>query len=118
LRGQERARADALGVARSELYPFLSAVALSQTSRTEAYLSIRYYRNTFQSFDLAFNLSYTIFDFGGRSGILQFVCLLLWGVFREPTRPAFEHFRSCNRDPSRKDAETCHLQRMGSVKNA
>lgn len=65
----ERARslADAFGVARSELYPTLAAVALSQTSRQQAYLTTRFYRQVVQSSDLAFDLNYTIFDFGGRS---------------------------------------------------
>jgi outer membrane protein len=66
----ERARslADAFGVARSELYPTLVAVALSQTSRQQAFLNTRFYRQVVQSSDLAFDLNYTIFDFGGRSG--------------------------------------------------
>ena len=63
-----RASAEALGVARSALYPVLSAVALSQTARSEAYLATRYYRLTLQSFDFAMDLNYTIFDFGERSG--------------------------------------------------
>ena len=63
-----RARAETLGVARSELYPTLAAVALSQTTRKQAYLETRFYRQTIQSFDVAFDLNYTIFDFGGRAG--------------------------------------------------
>jgi outer membrane protein TolC len=65
----ERARslADALGVARSELYPTLVAVALSLTSRQQAFLNTSFYRQVVQSSDLAFDLNYTIFDFGGRS---------------------------------------------------
>lgn len=63
-----RGRADALGVARSELYPTLAAIALSQTAREQAYLDTRYYRQTLQSFDTALDLNYTILDFGGRAG--------------------------------------------------
>ena len=66
-----RRRADVLGVARSELYPTLAAIALSQTSRQRTYLNTRYYRQTLQSFDVAFNLNYTILDFGGRSGRIE-----------------------------------------------
>ena len=68
--GWERARgrADALGIARSELYPTLAALALSQTSRQQVYLNTRFYRQTIQSFDVAFDLNYTILDFGGRAG--------------------------------------------------
>ena len=62
-----RSRADVLGVVRSELYPTLVALALSRTNRQETYVGDRYYRQTLQSFDLAFDLSYTILDFGGRA---------------------------------------------------
>ena len=63
-----RERADTLGVARSELFPTLAAIALSQTSRQQAFLGTRFYRQTTQSFDLALDLNYTIFDFGARRG--------------------------------------------------
>jgi outer membrane protein len=66
----ERAReqAAAFGVARSELFPTLAAAALSQTSRQETYLGTRYYRQTFQDFQGALDLNYTVFDFGARAG--------------------------------------------------
>jgi outer membrane protein len=66
----ERARSlsDAFGIARSELYPTLVAAALSQTNRQQAFLNSSFYRQVVQSSDLAFDLNYTIFDFGGRSG--------------------------------------------------
>jgi outer membrane protein TolC len=66
----ERARAQAadFGVARSELFPTLAATALSQTSRQETYLGTRYYRQTFQDFQGALDLNYTVFDFGARAG--------------------------------------------------
>jgi len=66
----ERARAQAasLGIARSELYPTLAAIALSQTSRGELYFITRFYRVTTQDFQVALDLNYTIFDFGARSG--------------------------------------------------
>jgi outer membrane protein len=66
----ERARRQAadFGVARAELFPTLAASALSQTSRDQVYLNTRYYRQTTQSFNLALDLNYTIFDFGARSG--------------------------------------------------
>src|ERR1700733_7050178 len=63
-----RAQAAALGVARSELFPTLAAAALSQTSRQETYLGARYYRQTFQDFQGALDLNYTVFDFGARAG--------------------------------------------------
>ncbi|HEX8895141.1 MAG TPA: TolC family protein, partial [Terriglobales bacterium] len=63
-----RSQAAALGVAASELYPILTAAALSGTSREEVYLGTRFYRQTHQDFEAALELNYTIFDFGGRSG--------------------------------------------------
>ena len=63
-----RERADALGVARSELFPALAAIALSQTSRQQSFLDTRFYRQTIHSFDVALDLNYTIFDFGARAG--------------------------------------------------
>src|ERR1700733_13712099 len=52
----------------SWLYPTLVAAALSQTSRQQAFLNSSFYRQVVQSSDLTFDLNYTIFDFGGRSG--------------------------------------------------
>lgn len=63
-----RAQLAALGIARSELYPTLAAIALSQTNRAEALLGTRFYRQTMQAFEGTLELSYTIFDFGARSG--------------------------------------------------
>src|SRR5258708_8428884 len=63
-----RAQIAALGVARSELYPTVAALALSQTNRSQVLLASQFYRQTVQSFDGALALNYTIFDFGGRAG--------------------------------------------------
>jgi outer membrane protein len=66
----ERARAQAasLGVARSELYPTLAAAALSRARREDIYLANRFYGHTTQDFEIALDLSYTVFDFGARRG--------------------------------------------------
>jgi outer membrane protein len=66
----ERARAQAanLGVTRSELYPTLAAAALSETRRSEADFGDRFDSQLVQDFEIAMELNYTIFDFGGRSG--------------------------------------------------
>jgi outer membrane protein len=66
----ERARAQmaALGIARSELYPTIAAVALSQTLREETFFGTVFYRQTIQTFATTFDLRYTIFDFGARNG--------------------------------------------------
>lgn len=63
-----RAQAAALGVARNELFPTVTAVALSQTNREEATLGSQFYRQTVQTFGGALELNYTIFDFGARAG--------------------------------------------------
>jgi len=63
-----RAQAAALGVARSELFPTLAAAALSQTNGEETYLGTVFYRQTFQDFQVALDLNYTVFDFGARAG--------------------------------------------------
>jgi outer membrane protein TolC len=66
----ERARAQAagLGIARSELYPTLAAAALSQTNRSEDYVTTRFFRQTIQDFQVALELNYTVFDYGARAG--------------------------------------------------
>ena len=66
----ENARAEgaALGIARSELYPTLTAVALSSVDREEIPLGTRFYRHTDPAIQVALDLNYTIFDFGARRG--------------------------------------------------
>jgi len=61
-----RERKDALGVGRSEHFPTLAAVALSQTRRLQSYPSTRCYRETLDSLAM-FNMNYEILGFG-RSG--------------------------------------------------
>jgi outer membrane protein len=63
-----RARGAALGIARSELYPILSAVALAGVDRSEVPLGTRFYRHTDPSDQVTLDLNYTIFDFGARRG--------------------------------------------------
>src|ERR1700691_5567047 len=63
-----RAQVAALGVARSELYPTVAAVALSQIDREEAPFGSQFYRQTQQTFAGTIELNYTILDFGARDG--------------------------------------------------
>ncbi len=63
-----RSQAAALGITRSELYPTLAAVALSQTESGQAFFGNRFFGQTAQTFELALDLNYTVFDFGARSG--------------------------------------------------
>jgi outer membrane protein len=63
-----RAQASALGIARSELFPALTATALAGVERDEIPLGTRFYRFTTPSFEATLDLSYTILDFGARRG--------------------------------------------------
>jgi len=63
-----RSQAAALGITRSELYPTLAAAAISQTESGQAFFGDRFHGQTIQSFQLALDLNYTVFDFGARSG--------------------------------------------------
>src|SRR5271167_3285264 len=63
-----RAQANALGVARSELYPVLSAVAMAGVDRSEIPFGTQFYRLTVPAFQVSMELNYTIFDFGARAG--------------------------------------------------
>ena len=63
-----RSQAAALGITRSELYPTLAAAALSQTESGQVFLGNRFFGQTTQTFELALDLNYTVFDFGARSG--------------------------------------------------
>jgi outer membrane protein len=57
-----------LGIARSALYPTITAVALASTTRTGVLLGDDFHRQTVGLFQPTLNLNYLVFDFGGRSG--------------------------------------------------
>src|SRR5215468_1407613 len=61
-----RAQASAVGIAHSELYPQLAAIALAAVNRAEIPNGDRFYRQTVAGFDASLDLHYLIFDFGGR----------------------------------------------------
>jgi outer membrane protein len=63
-----RSQAGALGIARSELYPTLAAVALSQLNRVDILFGTSFYSQTTEAFGVALDLNYTVFDFGARAG--------------------------------------------------
>ncbi len=63
-----RAQAATLGIARSQLYPALAATALAEINQGETFFGVTYYRQTIADFDGGLDLSYTVFDFGARSG--------------------------------------------------
>lgn len=66
-----KGRAELLGIAKSALFPTISAVALARTSRQNTLYADGFYRDTVGLFQPALNLSYLIFDFGGRSGAIN-----------------------------------------------
>jgi len=68
---QARAQAAALGVARSELYPTLTAAALARADRTDILVGNAFIRQDRRSAALAFDLTYMVFDFGGRAGRIE-----------------------------------------------
>jgi outer membrane protein TolC len=63
-----RAQAAALGIARSELYPTLAAVALAGVNRIEVPFGSQFFRQTIPAFQATLELNYTVFDFGARAG--------------------------------------------------
>ncbi len=63
---QARARAASLGIARSEWYPTLAALALADTARVRVLLNSQFYRQTYGNFSPELHAEYLILDFGGR----------------------------------------------------
>lgn len=63
-----RSQAAALGIARSELYPTLVAVALSQLNRAEILFGTTFWSQTVESLQTSMELNYAVLDFGARSG--------------------------------------------------
>jgi outer membrane protein TolC len=62
------AQGEALGIARSELFPLLSAAVVSAVQRQEIPFGIQFYRQTVPAVQASLDLSYTVFDFGARRG--------------------------------------------------
>jgi outer membrane protein TolC len=63
-----RAQAAELGIARSELFPTIAAVALAGVDRVETPFGTQFFRQTIASVQLALEVNYTVFDFGARRG--------------------------------------------------
>ena len=63
-----RAQAAALGVARSELYPTLAAVALSSFEHDDVLAASAFQRQSIEAIRVTFEVNYTVFDFGARAG--------------------------------------------------
>jgi len=63
-----RGQVAAWGVARSELFPTLTALATSQTVRREVFFGSQFTPQTIEAINATLSLSYTVFDFGARAG--------------------------------------------------
>ena len=61
-------QAAVMGVTRSELFPTLAAIAVSQTSRQQAFFGNRFYGQEVQDFQVELDLNYSLVDFGARTG--------------------------------------------------
>jgi outer membrane protein TolC len=68
---QAKARAAQLGIARSEWYPTLAALAIADTARVRVLLNSNFYRQTYGSFSPELHAEYLVLDFGGRSGAVH-----------------------------------------------
>lgn len=68
---EAKARAASLGIARSALFPTISAVALGATERTATLLGQYFARQTLGVFEPTLHVEYLIFDFGGRGGAID-----------------------------------------------
>ena len=68
---QARAQAEAAGVARSELYPTLTAAAVARATRDDILVGPTFDRQQIRSAALAFDLTYMVFDVGGRAGRIE-----------------------------------------------
>jgi outer membrane protein TolC len=63
-----KSKADELGIARSSLYPTLTAIALAVSLRTATLIGEYYHRQTEGIFEPILHVEYLVFDVGGRSG--------------------------------------------------
>src|SRR3984885_3688278 len=65
---EAKSKADELGIAKSSLYPTLTAVALAVSLRTATLIGEYYHRQTEGIFEPILHVEYLVFDVGGRSG--------------------------------------------------
>jgi len=65
---QAKSKADELGIARSSIYPTLTAVALAISLRQATLIGEYFHRQTEGVFEPLLHVEYLVFDVGGRSG--------------------------------------------------
>ncbi|MGA2806777.1 MAG: TolC family protein [Terracidiphilus sp.] len=68
---EAKSKADELGIARSSLYPTLTAVALAVSLRQAALIGEYFHRQTEGVFEPILHVEYLVFDVGGRSGEIE-----------------------------------------------
>ncbi len=68
---EAKSKAADLGIARSSLYPTLTAVALAVSLRTATLIGEFYHRQTEGVFEPVLHVQYLVFDLGGRSGAID-----------------------------------------------
>jgi outer membrane protein TolC len=68
---EAKSRAASLGIARSAVYPTLSAVALAASIRQASLIGEFFHRQTLGIFEPVLHVEYLIFDVGGRSGTID-----------------------------------------------
>src|SRR5579863_145922 len=68
---EAKSRASALGIARSALYPTISALAVALSERQAALIGEYFHRQTLGVFEPVLHVEYLIFDAGGRSGAID-----------------------------------------------
>ena len=66
-----KVRADSLGIARSALYPTLSAVVEGGSLRQASLIGEFFHRQTLGVFEPVLHVEYLVFDMGGRSGAID-----------------------------------------------
>jgi len=68
---QAKSKADELGIARSSLYPTLTAIAFAVSLRTATLIGEYFHRQTEGVFEPILHVEYLVFDVGGRSGEIE-----------------------------------------------
>lgn len=68
---EAKSRAAALGIARSALYPTMSAVAIAASIRQASLIGEYFHRQTLGVFEPVLHVEYLVFDLGGRSGAID-----------------------------------------------
>jgi len=69
---EAKSKAASLGIARSALYPAISAIAVAVSLRTGSLIGQFFHRQTEGVFEPTLHVEYLVFDIGGRSGEIDF----------------------------------------------